>query len=430
MSKIAAIHALEILDSRGIPTIQARVVLSDGSQGIASVPSGASTGEHESHEIRDGDKRRYMGKGVKIALEHIERIIAPELKGLNALHQEEVDQLLISIDGTPQRSHLGANALLAVSLAVARAGANHLKMPLYRYMGGSLAHLLPVPMVNVLNGGCHADNPLDMQEFMIRPVGARSFGEAMRWSSEIYHQLKQILAEHKQSISVGDEGGFAPQIASAEEALDLLVSAIERAGYEPGQQVTLAMDCAASELFNERSLMYEEPKKQERLQSGCTRSPEEMIDYLESLVRRYPIDSIEDGLDQNGWDDWISLNKRLGSKIQIVGDDLFVTHTAMIRRGISTAAANAVLIKPNQIGTLSETFAAIRLAQTHGWKVVISHRSGETEDSFIADLAVATSAGQIKAGAPSRSERVAKYNRLLNIEEELGSAARYAGVKL
>jgi enolase len=430
MSQIRSVRALEILDSRGIPTLQVTVTLADGSVGKAKVPSGASTGDHEACELRDREKKRFGGKGVRIAAEHVNGPIADCLHGIDALQQERVDRLLIDLDGTPNKARLGANAILGVSMAVARAAAHSQKQPLYRYLGGSLAHVLPVPMMNILNGGAHADNTLDVQEVMIRPVRAPSFHEAIRWGSEVFHALKNLLKEKGFSTGVGDEGGFAPQVRSVEEALDLVVSAIQHAGYEPGRQITLALDVAASELWDAPSRRYIDRKAQRAGGGGEPRTTEMQIDWLESLVKRYPIDSIEDGLDQHDWEGWVELTERLGQRIQVVGDDLLVTNPQFIRRGISGKAANAVLIKLNQIGTLSETFTAIRLAQTHGWGTVISHRSGETEDTFIADLAVASGAGQIKTGSLCRSERVAKYNRLLEIEDQLASTAIYAGNSL
>jgi enolase len=426
MSQIHHIHALEILDSRGYPSLQVTVVLNDGSVGVAKVPSGASTGSHEACELRDKDRKRYGGKGVRLAVEHVNGVILPCLQGVDALNQGRIDHLLIDLDGTPNKARLGANAILGVSMAVARAAAASQRLPLYRYLGGAAANILPVPMMNIMNGGAHADNTLDVQEVMIRPVKAPNFREAVRWGAEIFHSLKALLREKGMATGVGDEGGFAPQVRSLDEALDLVMSAIHHAGYEPGHQVTLALDVAATELFDHDSKRYIEKKSRKAGLNGNPRTSEEQIDWLESMIRRYPIDSIEDGLDESDWDGWVELQKRLGDRIQIVGDDLFVTNPQFIRRGISSAAANAVLIKLNQIGTLSETLAAIRLAQQHGWRTVISHRSGETEDTFIADLAVASSAGQIKTGSLCRSERVAKYNRLLEIEDELGASAIYS----
>lgn len=428
MSQIVSVKALEILDSRGFPTVQVMVSLADGSIGKAKVPSGASTGEHEACELRDKDRKRFGGKGVRLAVDHVNDVIQDCLKGVDALAQERVDRLLIDLDGTENKSRLGANAILGVSMAVARAAAASQRQPLYRYLGGSLAHLLPIPMMNILNGGAHADNSLDVQEVMIRPVGAPSFREAVRWGAEVFHALKSLLKEKNLVTSVGDEGGFAPQVGGVEEALDLVLSAIAHAGYEAGKQITLALDVAASEFYDTTSHRYVEKKARKRGLHTEDRTTEAQIDWLESLAKRYPIDSIEDGLDQNDWEGWVELTRRLGDRIQIVGDDLLVTNPTFIRRGISSQAANAVLIKPNQIGTLSETFDAIRLAQSHGWSTVISHRSGETEDTFIADLAVASGAGQIKTGSLCRSERTAKYNRLLEIEDQLAASALYAGV--
>jgi enolase len=427
MTHIRQIKALEILDSRGFPTLQVTVTLEDGSVGTAKVPSGASTGEHEAHEIRDQEKQRYGGKGVRLAVEHVDRAISECLRGIEVTSQARIDSLLIEMDGTTNKSRLGANAILGTSLAVARAAAASQKTPLYRYLGGSLSRLLPIPMMNIINGGAHADNGLEVQELMIRPLRAPSFREALRWGSEIFHTLKALLKERGLTTAVGDEGGFAPDVKSLEEALDLVMSAIAQAGYEPGKEITLALDCAASEFYEPGTQRYINKKGQERGEAPTERSSEEQIDWLEGLVKRYPIDSIEDGLDQNDWEGWAEMTKRLGNRIQIVGDDLLVTNPEFIRRAISSHSANAVLIKLNQIGSLTETFNAIELAQTHGWKSVISHRSGETEDTFIADLAVASHAGQIKTGSLCRSERIAKYNRLLEIENELGASALYAG---
>lgn len=419
MTIIADLYAREILDSRGNPTVEVEVVLEDGTVGRAAVPSGASTGTYEAVELRDGDAGRYGGKGVLRAVEHVNDEIATEVVGLNAVDQAEIDALLVELDGTENKSRLGANAILGVSLAVARAAAAALGLPLYRYLGGVGASLLPVPMMNVVNGGRHADNNLDLQEFMIVPVGAGSFAEALRMGAEVYHSLRRILHERGLSTAVGDEGGFAPRLDANEEALKLLVAAIESAGYRPGEDVALALDPAASEFFEDgRYLLKGE---------GRSLSPNEMVDYYADLAGRYPILSIEDGLAEEDWEGWELLTRRLGNTVQLVGDDLFVTNPGRLSRGITLGVANSILIKLNQIGTLTETLETIALARQAGYAVVISHRSGETEDAFIADLAVATRAGQIKTGAPSRSERVAKYNQLLRIEEELGETAAYPG---
>jgi enolase len=420
MSMIELIHAREILDSRGNPTVEVEARLSDGGWGRAAVPSGASTGAHEALELRDGDPARYGGKGVRKAITNIEERIAPEIVGLDAANQLEIDRTLCQLDGTPNKSSLGANALLGVSLAVARAAANELGLPLYRYLGGVRANLLPVPLMNVVNGGRHADNNLDIQEFMIVPAGAVSFSEGLRMGAEVFHELKKVLAKKGLSTAVGDEGGFAPALESNRHACELLVEAIQKAGYRPGEDVALALDCAASEFFmNGRYVMKAEGK------TGS--SAEDLIGFYAELVRDFPIVSIEDGLAEDDWDGWRALTARLGAQIQLVGDDIFVTNLERLRRGIESGVANSILIKLNQIGTLSETLDAIELARQNRYTSVISHRSGETEDPFIADLAVATNAGMIKTGSLCRSERVAKYNELLRIEEELGEEARYAG---
>jgi len=414
MSYIRTLKATEILDSRGNPTLE--VLLSTDRDVIAkaSVPSGASTGHHEAIELRDGDTSRYFGKGVQKAVAHVNGPIAQLLVGEHIFDQAALDFAMIKADGTPNKERLGANAILAVSLAVARAAALTAKMPLYRYLGGCHAAVMPCPMMNIINGGVHADNGLSFQEFMIRPVAAPSFREAVRWGAEIFHTLKKVLHARHLATSVGDEGGFAPQIKSHEEALDLILEAIERAGYQPGRQVTLALDCAASEMYDKVSGLYRE--------KGSTdgRTTDQMIDYLEILVAKYPIDSIEDGLDQQDWAGWRRLTERLGARVQIVGDDIFVTQTRFLQRGIEQGCANAILIKPNQVGTVTETLETIQMAHSHGYATVISHRSGETEDTFIADLAVGTNAGQIKTGSLSRMDRIAKYNRLMQIEEGLG----------
>ena len=417
MSAIFEVHARSILDSRGNPTVEVEVTTENGAVGRAAVPSGASTGEHEAVELRDGDKGRWLGKGVDTAVRNVMDAIAPHLIGLDARDQSSIDRLLLELDGTDNKGRLGANALLGVSLAVARSAASEADVPLWRHIGGLTGGVLPVPLLNVLNGGAHADNNLDIQEFMVAPVGAPSFAEALRAGVEIYHHLKSVLKKRKLSTSVGDEGGFAPHLANNEEALALLVEAIGAAGYKPGQDIALALDVAASELWEAGRYTID----------GREVDAAGMVDYYAGLAARYPLFSIEDGLDENDWDGWKLLTARLGGAVQLVGDDLFVTNTRRLRRGLDERAANAILIKVNQIGTLTETLEAIEMAHRAGARAIISHRSGETEDTFIADLAVATSAGQIKTGAPARSERVAKYNQLLRIEEELGKSARYAG---
>ncbi|NET29262.1 phosphopyruvate hydratase [Okeania sp. SIO1I7] len=414
---IESIHAREILDSRGRPTIEAEVHLANGIVGLAQVPSGASTGSFEAHELRDGDKGRYGGKGVLTAVKNVEEKITPALLKINALNQTSVDSKMLEIDGSPNKSNLGANAILAVSLATAKAAANAVGMPLYRYLGGPQASLLPVPLMNVINGGAHAANNVDIQEFMIVPVGAPSFKEALRWGAEVFATLSGVLKDKGLLGGVGDEGGYAPNLGSNQEALDILIAAIEKAGYKPGEQVALALDVAASEFYKDGNYIYD----------GATHSPSELIDYLASLVDRYPIVSIEDGLHEDDWDSWVQLTQKLSSKIQLVGDDLFVTNPSRLQKGIDMSAGNSILIKLNQIGSLTETLETIDLATRNGFRSVISHRSGETEDTTIADLAVGTRAGQIKTGSLCRSERVAKYNRLLRIEDELGDRAIYAG---
>ena len=417
MSAIATVRAREILDSRGNPTVEVDVILGNGAFGRAAVPSGASTGEHEALELRDGDPKRFGGKGVLRAVENVVEVIAPAVAGFDAYDQRGLDAVLLDLDGTAGKSNLGANALLGVSLATAHAAAASLGLPLYRYLGGPNAHLLPVPMLNVINGGVHADNELELQEFMLVPVGAASFSEALRWGAEIYHALKGLLKEKGLATGVGDEGGFAPQVATAAEALGFLVRAIEAAGLEPGDEVALAMDPASSEIFRDGRYHLE----------GEDRTAEEMVAFWRGLLDAFPIVSIEDGMAEDDWEGWALLTRELGDSCQLVGDDLFVTNPERLERGLLEDIADAILVKVNQIGTLTETLDVIELAQGNRYGVVVSHRSGETEDTTIADLAVATNAGQIKAGAPSRSERVAKYNRLLRIEEELGDAARYAG---
>lgn len=413
--KIKKIKAREILDSRGTPTVEAEVTLEYGCTGVASVPSGASTGENEAIELRDGDPKRYFGKGVLKAVSNVNDIIAPHLIGMNVQDQAAIDRLMIDLDGTPNKSHLGANAILAVSLAVAKAAANGLGMPLYRYLATSDASVLPVPMMNIINGGAHSDAPIAFQEFMIRPVGALSFSEALRMGAEVFHTLKKVLKKRGLSTAVGDEGGFAPELESIEDALNLIMEAIDESGYLPGKDITLALDCASSEYYKEGVYDYAifEGSK------GRRRDRDAQIVYLKRLVEDYPIDSIEDGMSENDWGGWEFLTQILGNKCQLVGDDLFVTNVDYLSRGINAGCANAILIKPNQIGTLTETLAAIEMAQNHGYKAIVSHRSGETVDTTIADLAVATNCGQIKTGSLSRGERIAKYNRLLEIEKQL-----------
>lgn len=414
---IEAIVAREILDSRGRPTIEAEVHLENGAIGLAQVPSGASTGTFEAHELRDQDKTRYGGKGVLKAVQNVKEVLAPKLLEMDALNQELLDRTMIALDGSPNKSHLGANAILAVSLAAAKAAAESLAIPLYRYLGSPLSNLLPVPLMNLINGGAHASNNVDFQEFMIVPTGASSFREALRWGAEVFATLSKVLDEKGLLTGVGDEGGFAPNLESNQVALELLVAAIEKAGYKPGEQIALALDVAASEFYQDGQYVYD----------GKPHSPAEFIDYLAQLVDQYPIVSIEDGLHEEDWQSWQLLTQKLGSRVQLVGDDLFVTNAARLQKGIQLKAGNAILIKLNQIGTLTETLETIDLANRNGLRSVISHRSGETEDTTIADLSVATRAGQIKTGSLCRSERVAKYNRLLRIEDELGDRAVYAG---
>jgi enolase len=421
MASIKSIKAREILDSRGNPTIEAEVVLVDGNAGIASVPSGASTGKYEAVELRDGDKSRYRGLGVLKAIEHVNTEIASTIMGMSALKQAAIDQQLIELDGTANKARLGANALLATSLAVAKAGASLRGVPLYRYLGGARAKQLPVPMLNILNGGKHASGSVDFQEFMIVPVGAANFHKAMQISSEVYHSLHKVLENKRLNTNVGDEGGFAPRLPSNKDALELILAAIDMAGYKAGQDLFIALDPAASTFYRDGKYVLS--------REGVTLSSTEMIDYYVKLVSDYPVISIEDGLAEDDWANWTLLTARLGKQIQFVGDDLYATNMKRLEKGIAQKASNSILIKPNQIGTLSETLAVIKRAQQAGWTTIISHRSGETEDTTIADLAVASNAGLIKAGAPCRSERLAKYNRLLKIEEELGKAAQYAGKK-
>ena len=413
--KIHDIIAREILDSRGMPTVAADVILENGVTGSASVPSGASTGVNEALELRDGDPKRYFGKGVLNAVANINEIIAPALIGKSVLDQAAVDRIMIDLDGTDNKSRLGANAILAVSLAVARAASISMGLPLYKYLGGTNANILPVPMMNIINGGSHSDSPIAFQEFMIRPIGASTFKDALRMGAEVFHCLKSVLRENGLSTAVGDEGGFAPALDSTEQALELIMKAIRKAGYEPGTDVTLALDCASSEYFKDKKYDY----KIFEGENSKVLDMDQQIAYLKSLVEKYPIDSIEDGMAEDDWLGWELLTAELGNKCQLVGDDLFVTNIEYLSKGIERGAANAILIKLNQIGTLTETLAAISLAQRNGYKAIVSHRSGETEDTFIADLAVATNCGQIKSGSLSRSERIAKYNRLLKIEEEL-----------
>ncbi|HEV7843977.1 MAG TPA: phosphopyruvate hydratase [Pyrinomonadaceae bacterium] len=420
MSLIELIAAREILDSRGNPTVEAEVMLIGGETGRAAVPSGASTGEHEAVELRDNDKKRYGGKGVLKAVRNVNDVIGPELEGMDALDQAEIDQVLIELDGTKTKSRLGANALLAVSLATARAAASYLEIPLYRYLGGPNARTLPVPLMNILNGGAHADNNVDFQEFMIVPVGATDFREALRMGAEVFHSLKNVLKKRGLTTSVGDEGGFAPNLRSNEEAIETILEAITQAGYSAGKDCLLALDPAASEFYDGRAYVF---KKSD----GRKLSSDEMVAFWKGWADEYPIISIEDGMAENDWDGWKTMTNELGARLQLVGDDLFVTNTSFLQKGIELGVANSILIKVNQIGTLTETLDCIELARTHGRTAVISHRSGETEDSFIADLAVATNAGQIKTGSLSRTDRIVKYNQLLRIEEDLREAARYPG---
>ncbi|MGL5787787.1 MAG: phosphopyruvate hydratase [Bacteroidales bacterium] len=419
--KIVAIKGREILDSRGNPTIEVDVILESGIMGRASVPSGASTGENEAIELRDGDKNRYLGKGVTKAVDNINNIIAPALTGKCALDQMSIDNELLRLDGTKTKANLGANALLGVSLAVVKAAANYLEMPLYRYIGGTNTYVLPVPMMNIINGGSHSDAPIAFQEFMIRPVGAESFKEALRMGAEVFHSLKKVLHDRGLSTAVGDEGGFAPVLNGTEDALESILDAIKKAGYVPGKDVTIALDCAASEFYHNGIYDYTKFEGDK----GAKRTAEQQVDYLESLINKYPIDSIEDGMHEGDWAGWKMLTDRIGNRCQLVGDDLFVTNVEFLKEGIERGCANSILIKVNQIGTLTETLNAIEMAHRNGYTSVTSHRSGETEDSTIADIAVATNSGQIKTGSLSRSDRMAKYNQLLRIEEELGDNAVY-----
>jgi enolase len=422
MSIITAIHARQILDSRGNPTVEAEVITSNGSLGRAAVPSGASTGKHEAVELRDGKKNVYLGKGVLKAVQNINTLIAKELKGFSVFEQNAIDKMLLLLDGTPNKSKLGANALLAVSLAVAKAAADELGIPLYRYVGGVSPRILPIPMMNILNGGVHADNKIDFQEFMIMPVGADTFSDALRMGVEIFHHLKSVLKKKGYSTNVGDEGGFAPDIASNEAAIEILLLAIEAAGYQPGENVFIAMDAASTEFYDEKAKVYHFKKS-----NGKKFKSEEMVDYWLQWCKKYPIISIEDGMAEDDWKGWAMLTEKLGSNIQLVGDDLFVTNSARLQQGIDKKVANSILVKVNQIGTLSETVDTVALATRHGYTSVMSHRSGETEDTTIADLAVALHCGQIKTGSASRTDRIAKYNQLIRIEEELGPLATYPG---
>lgn len=419
--EIVKITGREILDSRGNPTVEVEVVLNSGFIGRAAVPSGASTGEHEAIELRDGDKNRYGGKGVLKAVQNVNEIIAPALFGMSALEQRAIDQKLIELDGTPTKSNLGANAMLGVSLAVAKAAAAELDIPLYRYIGGTNTYVLPIPMMNIINGGSHSDAPIAFQEFMIRPVGACCFREGLRMGAEVFHALKKVLKARGLSTAIGDEGGFAPALNGTEDALNSILEAIRAAGYEPGKDVTIALDCASSEFFKEG--VYDYTKFEGA--NGAKRTPEEQVAYLKGLTEQFPIDSIEDGMAENDWEGWRKLTEAIGSKCQLVGDDLFVTNVDFLRKGIAEGCANSILIKVNQIGTLTETLDAIDMAHRHGYTSVTSHRSGETEDTTIADIAVATNSGQIKTGSLSRTDRIAKYNQLLRIEEELGERAVY-----
>ena len=419
--KIEKIIGREILDSRGNPTVEVDVMLESGFMGRASVPSGASTGEHEALELRDGDKGRYGGKGVLKAVENINDIIAPKLVGMSALDQMGIDHTMLDLDGTPTKSKLGANAILGVSLAVAKAAAAYLDIPLYRYIGGTNTYVMPVPMMNIINGGSHSDAPIAFQEFMIRPVGATSFREGLRMGAEVFHALKKVLKDRGLSTAVGDEGGFAPNLEGTEDALNSIIAAIKAAGYEPGKDVMIAMDCASSEFYKDGIYDYTKFEGEK----GKKRTADEQIDYLEQLINQFPIDSIEDGMSENDWEGWKKLTDRIGDRCQLVGDDLFVTNVDFLAMGIEKGCANSILIKVNQIGSLTETLNAIEMAHRHGYTTVTSHRSGETEDATIADIAVATNSGQIKTGSLSRSDRMAKYNQLLRIEEELGANAVY-----
>ncbi len=423
MSIIEEVVGRQILDSRGNPTVEVDVVTADGAFGRAAVPSGASTGEHEAVELRDANPKEFLGKGVRTAVQNVNEVIAPEILGFNVLEQAALDRLLIEMDGTANKGRLGANAILGVSLAAARAGAATLGLPLYRYIGGTLSNRLPVPMMNIINGGRHADNSVDMQEFMVMPTGATSFSEGLRMGVEIFHNLKKVLQTKGYGTAVGDEGGFAPDLKSNEEAIEVILEAVEKAGYAPGKDVHIALDPASSEMFNEGAYVFWKSDPHNR------RSSDDMVKFWTSWIDQYPIISVEDAMDENDWDGWKNLTAEVGGRVQLVGDDLFVTNTTRLRRGIDEGCTNSILIKLNQIGTLTETLEAIELAHQNGFTAVISHRSGETEDSTIADLAVATGAGQIKTGSASRSDRTAKYNQLLRIEQELGVAAEYPGLR-
>jgi enolase len=421
MTEIDLVHAREVLDSRGNPTVEAEVTLSSGAMGRAIVPSGASTGEHEAVELRDGDKSRYLGKGVLKAVENVNNIIGPHVEGLDASRQSDLDAEMIELDGTENKEKLGANAILAVSMAAARAAANHFELPLYRYLGGVNASILPVPMMNIINGGAHADSNVDFQEFMAMPVGAPSFSEALRWGTETFHALKSVLKKRGYSTAVGDEGGFAPSLKSNEEAIEVILEAITLAGYRPGHDVAIALDPASSEFYDGTNYVFKKSDK-------SVKSSAQMVQYYADWVRQYPIVSLEDGLAEDDWDGWKLLTDELGGTVQLVGDDLFVTNTSRLARGIDTGVANSILIKVNQIGTITETLEAIEMARRNNYTAVMSHRSGESEDTFIADLAVATGTGQIKTGSASRTDRIAKYNQLLRIEEELGAGANFLGL--
>ncbi|HEU5340087.1 phosphopyruvate hydratase [Edaphobacter sp.] len=424
MTEIVSIHAREILDSRGNPTVEADVTLDGGAKGRAAVPSGASTGEHEAVELRDGDKQHYLGKGVLNAVENVESVLAPELTGMDASNQRLIDATMIALDGTENKGKLGANAILAVSMACARASAAALKLPLYRYLGGVNACLLPTPMMNILNGGSHADSNVDFQEFMVMPVGAESFSDALRWGTEVFHTLKGVLKKKGYNTAVGDEGGFAPSLKSNAEAIELILEAIQLAGYKPGEDISIALDPASSEFYDKDKGKYIFKKSDKSEKTSA-----EMAAFWENWVRQYPIVSLEDGLAEDDWDGWKLMTEKIGDIVQLVGDDLFVTNTTRLQQGIEQKIANSILIKVNQIGTISETLDAIELARRYGYTSIISHRSGETEDTFIADLAVGTGAGQIKTGSASRTDRIAKYNQLLRIEEELGQAAQFLGIE-
>ena len=432
---IVDVQGREILDSRGNPTIEVEVTLDSGFKGVAAVPSGASTGENEAIELRDKDPKRYGGKGVLKAVRNVNEIIAPAIIGMDALQQRDIDQLMIELDGTKNKAKLGANAILGVSLAVAKAAAEELEIPLYRYIGGTNAYVLPVPMMNIINGGAHSDAPIAFQEFMIRPIGAKNMAEGVRMGAEVFHALKKVLKERGLSTAVGDEGGFAPALKGIDDALDCIVEAIKAAGYKPGKDVTIALDCAASEFSVKKGTKYSYDYSQ--LNNGTKKEPkgkcltaDEQVAYLEKLCKKYPIDSIEDGMDQNDWDGWVKLTKAIGDKVQLVGDDLFVTNVSYLEKGIKKGAANSILIKVNQIGSLTETLDAIEMAHRNGYTTVTSHRSGETEDTTIADIAVATNSGQSKTGSLSRTDRIAKYNRLMKIELELGATSRYGYKKI